>query len=161
MKVVKKQNPPTWSTLGFCLCDSFQIITKMTPCVESGKCHCAETDQPSTMFTIKFGELPGSRMYTMKQPCSATLYVSFWPERTPFVHICLSFSGLMTCAKWARSSTFTPWMDVLHGCDLVKTTKCCPSKKSNHAQNTCIILFSVIFFFKSYFCYPASIPSLT
>lgn len=128
MKVVKKQNPPTWSTLGFCLCDSFQIITKMTPCVESGKCHCAETDQPSTMFTIKFGELPSSRMYTMKQPCSATLYVSFWPERTPFVHICLSFSGLMTCAKWARSSTFTPWMDVLHGCDLVKTTKCCPSK---------------------------------
>lgn len=39
------------------------------------------------MFTIKFGELPGCRMYTMKKPSSAALYVIVRPERTPFVHI--------------------------------------------------------------------------
>lgn len=52
------------------------------------------------MFTIKFGELPGCRMYTMKQPCGAALYVIVRSERTPFVHIWLSFPGLLTCAKW-------------------------------------------------------------
>lgn len=33
------------------------------------------------MFTIKFGELPGSGMYTMKQHSGAALYVHGWSER--------------------------------------------------------------------------------
>lgn len=52
-----------------------------------GQWHYAEAEQRHTMFTIKFGELPGSRMYTMKQLSGVALYVSVRPERTAFVHI--------------------------------------------------------------------------
>lgn len=63
------------------------------------------------MFTIKFGELPGSRMYTMKQRSGAALCVSSGPERTAFVHIWLSFSG----AKWGPRCTiklFLLWSSI-------------------------------------------------
>lgn len=86
-------------TVCFSLCDSKMSIT-----AERAKCHCAEIKQPSTMFLINFGELPSSRMYTMKRPCNATLHVSVWPERIPFVHICLPFSGHMTWQTRGRAA---------------------------------------------------------
>lgn len=43
--------------------------------------------QHDTMFTIKFKELPGCRMCTMKEPGSVALYVGVRTERSLFVHV--------------------------------------------------------------------------
>lgn len=73
---------------------------------QSEQWYCAETKQHHTMFTINFGELPGSRMHTMKQPSSAALYVSVRPERILFVHILRSFDmrKMRSCAPQQHSS---------------------------------------------------------
>lgn len=80
----------------------------MSIMVESGKCHCAEIKPPSTMFIIHFGELPSSRMYTIKQPCSGTLYVSFWPEKSPLYTYTSHFQDIWHAQTEGRAAQLLP-----------------------------------------------------
>lgn len=72
--------------------------------------HYAEAEWHHTMFTIKFGELPGSRMYTMKQLSGAALYVRVqaWKNRL-CTHMTLILIHL-TWAKQGASATIKPFL---------------------------------------------------